>query len=1229
MRCVAGHFTFFVALLGILAFSLPASAGTTGALSGYVVLEDSSPLAGAKITAASPTQSATTTTDSKGHFAFVSLVPDTYVVTATKDGYDIVTQPGVTVTADNTRTVTMTTRVSVKTLSREVVRATGELVKPGTTADVYSVNSSTQAKVSNLGGGGSLNQAYSALSATPGVVVPTGGSGWFQTVQIRGGDFDQVGYEFDGVPVLRSYDNYPTTNASTLGQQELQVYTGASPANSESQGLSGYINQVIKSGTYPGFSNLTLGIGSPTEYNSYNFEVGGATPDRNFSYYLGSLVSSQQFRYIDQFNGASYQSTLGTPLASLPCPVTAGTPGADPNLANCYASGIGPGGYVLGPNVDSVFTSNVWDRENIVNLHFGIPHHRDAMKDDVQVLYDVSYLNNLYYGSASDWNFSNPTIANAYGSPQLVYFSGPGNGYQYLGPVGAVLAPNYASMTNPYYFPYNPASIGSNTPNLQTIPYNQRDGTGNVNSIIKLQYQANFSSNAYFRIYGFSNYSLWPQTCPDSDANNFIGYCPYNYYVQTTTNGGSATYGNQINDKNLLTATLSDFGATDYRANDETMINEFVGLNANTGADSFAYLVNAANPTAGVCYAPPTSPGPGIPVSCYSANAAAFGLMAANTGQPLPSAPGQPDANITSCGGGPCQWWVAESGRYGGGNYAKPNFGSVSITDQWKPSNRWFVNLGLRQDRFFYQLSNTADNPARTFWFNAFNSSYCVLPGGGQVPFYNSADDTAAGSPCPAGSSPSIMTNLPNDTETFWVFQPRLGATYQPGSSDVLRFSAGRYDQPPNTAYEQYNLLNQDLASYDAFNFWPIGFTTTTHQIYPATSDNYDFSWEHNFAGSQGSFKLTPFYRQTQNQIQNFFLNQKTGFVSGLNVGTQTAEGVEFQLNWGNFNQNGLSALLAYTYTNSYIKFKALNNGGTVLDTVNIAIQQYNSFTKGCAGAASNSSTTSRCGTYGKSDAFPCFDPATGAGVTTCTAADVANPYWNAPFQATFDPNANYEPYSTIPGAVEASASGYEIPNTAALVLNYKHNKWAVSPQFQYQEGVRYGEPLTGFGVDPSSCLTAAGGLPATLASPIANDPRYPYGAAGGSPYNAMTCANTIASPDPYTGLFDGIGAFRGPSQFLMHMQISYDLSSRATLTMNFANIVSTCFGGSQEPWSQFQSRVTCGQLAYVLPGYAPLNYGQNIYNPGSYLQPIVRYPYMANPDASPFEMVFAAHFKL
>jgi Carboxypeptidase regulatory-like domain len=1174
-----------------------ALAVTTGALSGYIRAQGGAGLADAKVTVTAPSESSNTTTDTGGHYSFVSLIPDTYTITAVKDGYITLSQPGVTVIAGNTQTVSLVLQPAVKTLGVVTTTAAAALVKPGTTNDVYSVNASSQAKVASLGGGGSLNQAYSAIATTPGAIVPPGGMGWFQTVYIRGGDFDQIGYEFDGIPVLRSYDNYPQTTASTLGQQELQVYTGAPPANSQNQGLAGYINQVIKSGTYPGFSSLNLQMGTPAMYNAYNFEVGGGTPDRNFTYYLGSSVSSSEPRYFDQFQGAGIQQTYGAPFAKLACPHA-----GDINYAACYATGIGPGGYLLGPPIDAVFPSNVSDRENVVNLHFGIPHKNDSGKDDIQLLYDASYLNNLYFSSASDWGLGTAQFQQAYwgatGSPFNTFPFLSGNspfgplGYQYLGQVGAPLAANYQALTRPVIFAYQPTNTTS-----AFIPFNQRDGTANPNSIVKLQYQKNFGTGAYFRIYGYDDYSEWPQTCPDTFADDVIGYCPGNYYVATWTAGGDAEFGDQINDHNLITVDLSDSAATDYRSNDETMINQFIFNN-------FAYAVNAHNPQNGVCY---TSTG--VAVSCYSANALAFGLSQAATGAALPTLPG-------SCGTGPCEWFVAENGRYGGGNYAQPNFATVSASDQIKASNQFFFNLGLREDRFFYNLSNencpaeaTAAGCARQFWFNSFNSSYCVLPGGGQVPFYNAADDTAAGSPCPTvngiQTNPSIIS-IGAQTESFWVFQPRFGATYTAGPDNVFRFSYGRVDQAPNTAYEQYNLLQQDLPIYDATNFWPVGFTSTTHQIYPPTADDLDLSWEHHFAGTEASLKLTPYYRTTNNQIQNFFLNQKTNFVSGLNVGQQTSDGVEFQLAWGNFNENGLSALLAYTYNNSYIKQKELGTGGTVYDTINLAIQQYNSFTSACAHAVPNTSTTSLCGTFGNSNAMPTF-------------GTVANPYYNAPPQGRLDPNANYIPFSTIPGGVEAATGSFEYPQTAALVLNYKVNRWAISPQMQFFKGQPYGDPLSGFGVNPADC-------PAALAGSVSGDPRYPYGGTG-SPYDATQCTGTIAVPDPYTKVFDGLGVFRQPNQFLLHMQLSYQASSRVTFVANVANIIDSCSGGSKEPWT-ITATNNCG---YGLPGYgAPLNYGANIYNPGATFQPVVQFPYQAYlGSAQPMEAYFQMKISL
>ena len=75
------------------------------------------------------------------------------------------------------------------------------------------------------------------------------------------------------------------------------------------------------------------------------------------------------------------------------------------------------------------------------------------------------------------------------------------------------------------------------------------------------------------------------------------------------------------------------------------------------------------------------------------------------------------------------------------------------------------------------------------------------------------------------------------------------------------------------------------------------------------------------------SFKLTPFLRQTQNQIQQFFLDQKTAFVSGLNVGSQRSQGLEFLFQKGDFSKNGFAGQLSFAYTDSYIKYGTLASG--------------------------------------------------------------------------------------------------------------------------------------------------------------------------------------------------------------------------------------------------------------------------------------------------------------
>jgi hypothetical protein len=287
-----------------VAQSAPVHAGTTGTLRGRTLdVASGAPIAGVKVTASSPSQSESVVSDAGGFFSFISLSPDTYAVTASKDGYEVATLQGVTVISDQSRSVTLSLQLKVHTLATVTSRASGSLVRPGTTSDVYSINAAAQRASASLAGSGGLNQAYSAIASAPGVVYPQGQQGWNQSVFIRGGDYDQVAYEVDGVPVTRQSDSGAVATLTSMGNQEVQVYTGGTPASADASGLAGYVNQVIKSGTYPGYANFTAGLGGPTLYNKGVFEYGGATPDRNMSYYLASSIVSQYYRYGDQNNG--------------------------------------------------------------------------------------------------------------------------------------------------------------------------------------------------------------------------------------------------------------------------------------------------------------------------------------------------------------------------------------------------------------------------------------------------------------------------------------------------------------------------------------------------------------------------------------------------------------------------------------------------------------------------------------------------------------------------------------------------------------------------------------------------------------------------------------------------------------------------------------------------------------------------------------------------------------
>lgn len=1083
----------------------PTVAGTTGGITGRIIdTATQAPLADVTVSAVSPSQSATTTTDARGGYRFLSLAPDTYTISFNKADYTPVSDPGVTIVADQVQTLNVSMTPALKTIAALRSRAATDVVRPGTTSDVYSVNASQSRAAESLIGPGGLNNAYGAIASVPGVAIDPGEQGWFQTVHIRGGDIDQVGYELDGIPVNRVYDNAPQTMLSSLGQQELQVYTGGTPATADAQGIAGYINQVLKTGTYPGFGNIDLGIGSPAFYHKISAEAGGSTPDRRFSYYVGLAGANQDFRYVDNANGGGAENAnwFFYPMNALP--------GANGFVYDGTAAPFNEA-FVTGSAYGLAHTSQ---RDTVANIHIAIPHKRNSLRDDVQLMYLTSEVQAQYYSSPNDL-----------GNDKVSFLFGPlywDDAYLYT---GKLMAPVSAAGLTPYFFNSSPQQRQFNNTQL---PLDQRDTNDNGIAITKLQYQHPFSTNAFFRIYGYTLYSNWFIYGPNSAAQPLYGAELADYEIPNHTYGVNASITDQISPQHLLTASAV------YTA---TNVQRYsAGFFSGGTSRPMSLLMDAS----GNCYSqfnPATGTAGLTRVGCYYLTTNPNFTDAASNSYPLVGSGNCLAPDNATPGGGTCsgagypagfQWIAVDRGLKANLNQVHPRFSGFSLTDQWRPTDRWTVNAGVRIENFRYLLGDTRPNdPARQFWFAQYNAEYC-FGSGLTAPVLRDGNGLGA---CPAGTSPVQLVDKSGGDISTTRWQPRFGFTYTLNPETVLRGSFGVYARPQNTSWVQYDTVQEDLPSFLGSHFYSYGFNSPEHDIRPDTSYNYDISLEKRLHGTDWSFKLTPFYRSTRDQLQNFFIDPLTGLESGLNVGQQKSYGVEFALRKGDFNNQGLSGEISYTYTHSRIRYNNFDNSNrNVIDNLNTFISQYNSYADPAQGA------------------FPCYTLATSAGNGTgvpyasgsaCPANTLANPYYGHP-QPLMDRNGSYTTYDVIPGPFSAE-NGYETPHVATLVLNYRAGKWAFTPSLNFNAGASYGAPLAWPGYLPDTC---SGLLSGNAADPV-------------------TCTDNgnlpLFTPDKYTGVFDTLGQFKQPWRLSLNLNVSYDVSKNISADLLLTNLVDHC----------------------------------------------------------------------
>jgi hypothetical protein len=769
------------------------------------------------------------------------------------------------------------------------------------------------------------------------------------------------------------------------------------------------------------------------------------------------------------------------------------------------------------------------------------------------------------------------------------------------------------------------------------LPEDSPDTIYNNQAITKLQYTHAMGDRAYARVMGYTFFSDWNLAGPTTTAGAYTyptigGCCANNYLLGTHTYGGEFQLSDQINDKNLLQFTVNQTNANVLRDNNVTNTTAGVpfGIVSGNSFGNFKCWDNAAGTISGTpdtqipCYAVGngcglTATGANIPCNASNAQFNTEGVAPVGYTTPVVG----PDA---AAAGAQLEtlWDGPENASY---NTVNPKFTNMSLSDQWRPSDKWLVNAAVRYESYTYDMANTgtlgdqfyAQQAADYFCYATKGATIAGVPqsqGVYSLPLLpgefppaepvetnedcNTYIGTQTGNPGnvtgfvhPNGttqdgvSAPSFTYVSPSSYNlNFW--SARYSATYTQSPDTVWRFSGGRFIEPPISASVQYTNESGDNLGQWA-NFMSLGFFSPFHDTPAQTSGQYDLSLERHIRGTDMSFKLTPFYNLTNGYQEQSFIGP--GYVTQVPVGRFQSYGMEAAFTKGDFSKNGFSGTLALTYTNAKVQYQSglVNNlGANQIGYYNTAIQNYNALAKG--GSANFNCFTLANGTT--------FTAGTGVGTPgvaqTCGAGEVSNPYFNAPKQALLDPNGWYAPASDValPG-VNTSLGLYDIPWVTSLLLNYRHDKWAITPSLQLAQGSSYGSPFTVTGVDPRLCTAIDMSSPATIA---ADQCAYTSLIGQGN-----TASGLLYIPNPQTGSFDGIGEFRNPDIMVGNIAFSYDITPKITMNVTIANVFHTCFGGSKEPWTTAYPPGTnvCGygaNSAYV----SNYQFGSGFANPGN-----------------------------
>jgi hypothetical protein len=263
---------------------------TAGGLTGSVSTDDGHNLRGVAVSAVAPSGRYQTTTDERGFYSIVGMVPDTYTVSFTLNGYEPFAVRGVTVGINQTVTVSEQMHPVLQTIGRTQARSTSSAFQPQQTADTYTVG--TQAITTITGKTNNTNEV-TLLASLPGASFDSTGY-----PVLRGGRENEEGYQYEGIDYTDAFTTQFTNSLLLHGESQFQVTPGAGDASTGNAG-TGSINLVAKRGTNPRFGQFEADLyNGTTSEHTFNGEYGWATPNGRFSSYSTALIDRiQAFKY--------------------------------------------------------------------------------------------------------------------------------------------------------------------------------------------------------------------------------------------------------------------------------------------------------------------------------------------------------------------------------------------------------------------------------------------------------------------------------------------------------------------------------------------------------------------------------------------------------------------------------------------------------------------------------------------------------------------------------------------------------------------------------------------------------------------------------------------------------------------------------------------------------------------------------------------------------------------